>query len=294
MSRDPLEELFGPLDSDDTGTGATETRALPEAGDVDTSAATQPMTSVAPQPAAPRTAAPAAAPRTAAQPPAPQPAPRTAPVAGSAAPVRPAAQPRIARSGAAEPATRQVPATRRGMGAALPWIIVGAVAVVALVGSLLVVNAMRGDDPQPEPSTSAPQPTPSETEEPQTEAPEPEPEEPAAETAPTVEVGPNPIPLDISYAGISVESSQKLTNPQWFYQAGPPERVMFESGLMNSFPDACAAMRSPQGQSPWGIEKGDDGKWSVVRPGGTCSADPKLYDEVWGLMQAVADSVKPL
>lgn len=314
MSRDPLEELFGPLDSDDTETGALETSANPTADSVDTSAATRAFEPApaarpradrdpAPRPAvnpdaqtAPFAPAPAAAPRAAA------PAAPTAPTrasaaataaasAGISAPVRG----RTNREARQELPTRPVPAEGKRSNPALPWIIVAAVAVLALVGALLVVNALRGGgEEKPAPTTEAPAPTTTTPETTETETVPPTPEEPEVEEAPKVDVGPNPISMDISFAGISVQSSQKLTNPQWFYHAGPPERVMFESGLMNSFPDSCSAMRSPEGKSPWGIEKGEGNTWTVVRPEGTCAADTKLYDEVWGLMQAVADSAKPL
>lgn len=303
MSRDPLEELFGPLDSDNTETGAIETDEIAAAGDADSEAATRafeaaprafetapPVTARAEQvPAVTRPAATEASPKSPFEHivPAPRPVP-------AASPGGPPAGARAQRAERDEPPTRPVPAAKKRSIPALPWIIVGAVAVLALVGAFLVVKAISGDDEKPESTTEAPAPTTSAPSGDETEAPEPTPEEPEEPKVPTADVGPNPISMDISYAGISVESSQKLTNPLWFYQAGPPERVMFESGLMNSFPDACAAMRSPVGQSPWGIEKGEDGTWSVVRPAGTCSADSKLYDEVWGLMQAVADSAKPL
>ncbi|MFF8816758.1 hypothetical protein ACF07D_02015 [Leucobacter sp. NPDC015123] len=299
MSRDPLEELFGPLDSDNTDTGALETSTKP-AEAVDTSAATRafdPAPAVRPRAAqeqpAPRPAVPADAP-TAPFAPTPAAAPRTA-AAASGAPAPGPVRARATRDVRQELPTRPVPAESKRSNAALPWIIVAAVAVLALVGALLVVNAIRGTDEQtPAPTTEAPAPTPTEPEPTESETPPTTPEEPEVEEAPKVDVGPNPISMDISFAGISVESSQKLTNPLWFYQAGPPERVMFESGLMNTFPDSCSEMRSPTGQSPWGIEKGEGNTWTVVRPEGTCEADPKLYNEVWGLMQAVADSAKPL
>ncbi|GAA2843988.1 hypothetical protein FB468_3254 [Leucobacter komagatae] len=281
MSRDPLEELFGPLDSDDTETGALETSANPTADSVDTSAATR---AFEPAPAVRPRADRGPAPRSAVNPDA-----QTAPFAP--APVRG----RTNREARQELPTRPVPAEGKRSNAALPWIIVAGVAVLALVGALLVVNALRGGgEEKPAPTTEAPAPTTTTPETTETETAPPTPEEPEVEEAPKVDVGPNPISMDISYAGISVQSSQKLTNPQWFYHAGPPERVMFESGLMNSFPDSCSAMRSPEGKSPWGIEKGEGNTWTVVRPEGTCEADTKLYDEVWGLMQAVADSAKPL
>lgn len=303
MSRDPLEELFGPLDSDDTETGAIETDEIAASGDANTSAPTRAVDAARPSeaPAVPGVRAPRQVPAEAA-PTAPlgklDPAEYAPAPASSAAsrpvPARPAAAVRAPRTAREELPTQPVPAKQQRSNTALPWIIVAAVAVLALVGALLVVNSLRDDDPKPEEtSEAAPTPAPTPGEE-TTTAPEPTPEEPEEPEVPVVDVGPNPISMPISFAGISVESSQKLTSPQWFYHAGPPERVMFESGLMNSFPDSCAAMRSPVGQSPWGIEKGEDDTWTVVRPEGTCAADPELYDEVWGLMQAVADSAKPL
>lgn len=281
MSRDPLEELFGPLDSDDAETGAIETDEIQAAGDTNGTAPTQ---AFEPAPAVRRSPAASAEAPT---------APFATAAAQTPAPTR-TPQPTPARPVREEPPTRPVPAERKRSQAALPWIIIAAVAVLALVGALIAVNALRGDDAPVEETTAAPAPSPTETDGAETEAPAPTPEEPETEEAPKVDVGANPISMPISFAGISVESSQKLTNPQWFYHAGPPERVMFESGLMNSFPDSCSAMRSPEGQSPWGIEKGEGDTWTVVRPEGTCTADTELYDEVWGLMQAVADSAKPL
>ena len=273
MSKDPLDELFGPLDGDD---------AEGDAPEIDSAAAAptrahNPFPEPAPRPAQATAAElfPNAAPD---------------PVSTPASP----AAPGTTRSRDELP-TKPVPANRKKSGAALPWIIIGAVAVLLLIGAFIFVNTMTGsDDPEPVPTPEAPAtedpvPTPSET---PSEEPTAEPE-PTATEAPAVEVGETGT-MEISYAGISVDFSYKLSNIQWFYQAGPPERVLIETGLMNSFPDSCAAMRSPVGQSPWGIEKDPAGGWSVVRPEGTCAEDPALYDEVWGLMQALADSAKPL
>lgn len=321
MSRDPLEELFGPLDSDEPETGSFETGADAASGEANSEAATQafePAPAVRPRAgraaadprsdadaptaafdaaetgAAPTAAAPTAAAPVGAAPTRAQSQPLTPGGSPAGAPAPAPVRPRIQRPQGAEPPTQPVPADAKRSNSALPWIIVAVVAVLALVGSLLVVNAIGKDDPKPEETTEAPAPTPSETDGQETETAPPEVEEPEEEKAPVVDVGADPLSLPISFANITVETSRKLTNPQWFYHAGPPERVMFESGLMNSFPDSCAAMRSPVGQSPWGIEKGEGDTWEVVRPEGTCAADPDLYNEVWGLMQAVADSVKPL
>ncbi len=193
--------------------------------------------------------------------------------------------------------TSPIPARGKSSRRVLPWIIVGIVAVLTLVGAFIFVNAITGSDSEPEQTTDSPTTGETPSEEPSdtptetaTETPS---EEPPASEAPAVDVG-STFPMEISYAGITVDVSHHFTNVEWFYQAGPPERVLIQSGLMNSFPESCAAMRSPEGLSPWGLERGEDNTWTVVRPAGTCDAAPELYDQVWGLMQAMADSATPL
>lgn len=265
MSRDPLEELFGPRDDDGQGRSndsATPTPApepdyfagLPELPEV-------PETEILG-------------------------APVSAPVA---APVR--------RSTADDLQTRPVPAGNQGAKRALPWIIVGVVALAMLVGAIFFVNSITAKNAAPEVTSDAPvtEETPSED---TSDAPADEPtdvptEDPDSEEAPVVDVG-STFSMPIEPAGITVDVSNYLTNVEWFSQAGPPERVLIQSGLMNSFPDSCAAMRSPEGMSPWGLERGADNTWTVFRPAGTCAADPELYDQVWGLMQAMADSATPI
>lgn len=296
MSRDPLDELFGPRDEDAADTSAAQTQAYnpfpaPEGepaqatveelfpnATVIPDATVLPNDSTSPNDASLGGSAPL---------------PETAAFAGMAR-ANASSREELSRE---EPPTRPVPANRGRSGRALPWIVISAVALLLLIGALIFVNMMTGDDtettPTPEPTATEEPPAPSET---PSETPSEEPSiepTPSATEAPDVEVG-NTGTMEISYAGISVDFSYKLTDIQWFYQAGPPERVMIETGLMNSFPDSCAAMRSPVGQSPWGIEALDTGGWGVVRPEGTCAANPELYDEVWGLMQALADSAKPL
>lgn len=256
MSRDPLEELFGSYEDDD---------------------ATAPIDTPVPAPA------PAAAQYAPKQ--APQPAPRQA--------QRPAQD---------QVQTRPVPARTKKKTPIVPWIIVGIVVLLALIGSLFVVNMVNNNDAKQDstsettsndPASEAPSDSPSES--PAEETPT-ETEEPATDEPPKVDVGADPIKMPVAPANISIETSRKFTGSVgWYVPAGfTDDRVMISSPFMNDFPDSCSAMRAPEMNSPWGIQKGADGKWTVVKPETKCADAPELYDEVWGLMQAVADSAKPL
>lgn len=230
---------------------------------------------------------------------------------GAAQPAR--STPPIAASRADMP-TEPVPTGRR-RSPALPWVVVAIVGILAIVGSLFVVNLVqRGSDPggstggdtsessdkpgDTSPSTSGGTTSSGPTTGTST-SPSPTTTTPGATTggtAPKVDVGANPYRMEIGAADIAVEVSQKLGSVEWHYLTAdvPAPRVMIHSPHMASFPESCQAMRSMEGKSPWGIQDAGNGKWIVVRPAGTCAADTKLYDEVWGLMQAMADSVQPL
>lgn len=196
---------------------------------------------------------------------------------------------------ASEPETRPVPEVKKRSSAALPWIIVGAVAVVALVVALVFVNSLTNDSeeaPKPTETTSEPTTT-APTSEAPTEEPAPEPEEPTTAEPPKVDVG-ETYPMDISYADISIVAPAKLNPNAWYVAGTDNDQVMFHSTLMGTFPESCADMRSVEGKSPWGIQREADGTWSVIRPTTSCAAAPELYDEVWGLLQSIADSATPL
>lgn len=240
MSKDPLEELFGPVDPE--GTAPTQ--------------AFLPPTDLSPQPARP-------------QPPRSQQFPQ-------------------------EPATQPVPEVKKRGGMLLPWIIVAVVAIAALVGALVFVNMNTSKAGDKEPTgTSTEQPSDQPTTDAPSETPSEEPETPEVTEAPAVDVG-ETYPMEISYAGIEIQGPAKLNPNAWYVPTQTGDEVMFHAAVMGSFPDSCADMRSVEGKSPWGIRKEADGTWSVIRPGDGCAAAPELYNEVWGLMQAVADSAKPL
>ena len=187
----------------------------------------------------------------------------------------------------AQLATKPVP-TNRGA-KARPWIIVGAVAVVALIGSIVVVNLARGGAdttaaPTPttsqEPTTSAPStpttPPPSETEEPT-----PDPDE-----VPTVEVGAtNNMPIGPWNA--TSELSQKLGSTTFAIPDG--SNLVLSSALLDSFPDQCADMRSA-----WGATLVAEGSYEIRKPATRCAEAPELYDEVWGLVAAWVKTIKPV
>lgn len=162
----------------------------------------------------------------------------------------------------------------------IPWIVVGAGAVVALIAAVLIVFAVRGGgEPAPTaaPTTSeSPEPDPSES-----TAPEPsdEPDEtPAPDEAPTVEVGQTgdfPIPD----WGLSGQISGQLGWPQYRFEG--ENLILFGGSLLPQFPDSCAAMREG-----FGLTRQADGSLEVLRPAERCAAAPELYDQVWGLVAA--------
>ncbi|MGO3148030.1 MAG: hypothetical protein ACTIJ6_10170 [Leucobacter sp.] len=318
MSKDPLEELFGPRDDDESGAASTfdDDVATKANDEVETRAETVPADAVTTAFESVPDATPDSADDASVgdptfdwsefevsdtasiDPDAIDPVdPESSTSAAAAVPAAASAFAFQQRKMADDLATKPVPAAGKRSAKALPWIIVGVVALLLLVGALIFVNSIQAPEAAPEQTTEAPvtEDTPTEdTEETPTEAPEETPtEEPAEDQAPVVDPGAT-FPMEIAPLGISVDVSQQLTNVEWFSQVGPPERVLIQSGLMNSFPDSCAAMRSPEGMSPWGLVRGEGDTWTVVRPPGTCEAAPELYDQVWGLMQAMADSARPL
>ncbi|MFD5600266.1 hypothetical protein ACFWHR_09430 [Leucobacter sp. NPDC058333] len=181
----------------------------------------------------------------------------------------------------------------RGAPKALPWIVVGVVAVIAIVVCIVLVNMARANDaggatsskttttsesPSETPTPSA---TPSddaeETEEPETKDPN---------KVPAVEVGPTST-LDIPAWGVTSQLSQKFGMTS--YNIPDNSNLQLTSPLIQSLPEECAAMRTQ-----WGVTKGADGKFTVLKPAETCEAAPELYDELWGLTDAFVKSFKPL
>lgn len=170
----------------------------------------------------------------------------------------------------------------------VPWIIVGAGAVLAIVASLVIVFAVRGgEDPQPPPVTEPTAESPAEptTEEPIEPTAEPVDPEPAPDEPPTVEVG-NTGDFNIESWGVQGEISAKFGWPSYTISG---DVLTFEGGtLLPQFPESCAAMRTG-----FGIKKAADGTFEVHRPAETCAEAPDFYNEVWGLTAAIIPTLKP-
>lgn len=174
----------------------------------------------------------------------------------------------------------------------LPWIVVAAVAAVALIASVFIVLAVRGNGdaapPAAEPGTQTEQtpetpaePTPGE--EPSTEPTTPEPE--PSDQAPSVQVG-RTYNMDITQWNTSVEVSNRLGGGLHYVLDGD-DLVLKGGDLLPKFPDSCAEMRSG-----FGMSRAADGSFEVRRPAQSCAAAPELYDEVWGLVAAMTESAK--
>lgn len=171
----------------------------------------------------------------------------------------------------------------------LPWIIVGAGAVIALIASIFIVNALGGgSEPTPTaaptateaPATDA---TPSTSPSPSTD---PEPSEAAGDQPPKVEVGPT-MALDVPFWGITADLSTRFG--QTSYAIDADSRLVLTSALISSLPESCAAMRSE-----WGISRVGDATFEVLKPAQRCAEAPELYDEIWGLSAAMVESIRPL
>lgn len=169
-----------------------------------------------------------------------------------------------------------------------PWIIVGVVAVLALVGSIVMVNLARGGGdttatPAPtttQPTTENSPSTPATTEPTETDDPAPDPDE-----VPAVEVGPtNNMPIGPWNA--TSELSQKLGSTSFSIPDG--SNLVLSSALLDSFPNECADMRTA-----WGATLLENGTYEVRKPATRCAAAPELYDEVWGLVAAWVTTIKP-
>lgn len=177
---------------------------------------------------------------------------------------------------------------------ALPWLIVGGGAVIAIIASIFVINGVRGNDvtaPTEKPAVTA-EPAPDETTSP---ASEPEPsEEPAPEptTAPVVDPG-STWSLRIDQWGIAVEVSEKLGGSTPYTLFDGDSRAMFDSvPVAAGFSDGCAAARA---EHVWGLLKKEDGTLEVIRPEPRCTdpSDAAVYDTIWGVLDYMAKSAKP-
>lgn len=172
---------------------------------------------------------------------------------------------------------------------AKPWIIVGIVALIAIVASIVVVNIARG---QGEAAPETPRPTATETPsttKPTTEPSTPSTEKPATEkpdenTVPSVDVGPT-TSFPIGPWNANSDWPQRLGAAN--FEIPDSSHLKLSGELFNSFPESCAAMRGE-----WGATKLPNGTFEVAKPASKCEAAPELYDEVWGLLDAWVKSIK--
>ena len=178
---------------------------------------------------------------------------------------------------------------------ALPWLIVGGGVVIAIIASIFVINGVRSDDaqaPTDKPAVTS-EPAPEETTPP---APEPEPsEEPAPEpnTAPVIDPG-STYTFPISQWGLTFEASEKLGGSTPYTLFDGNSRAMFDTiPVAAGLSEACAAARA---EHVWGLLKKDDGTIEVIRPEPRCTVpgDAAIYDTIWGVLDHMAKSAKPV
>lgn len=215
----------------------------------------------------------------------------------------PVAQPvparqRLAQEQAERVRTQQLPAERGGSSPrerasarppALPWIVVGIVAVLAIAASIVTVNLVRGAGAADEAASSTEQSTAPATSEPTAPAPDDdEDEDESPETdpdgPPRVDVGETST-MAIDAWGVTSELSQRFGSTQ--YAIPDNVNLVLSSSLLDEFPESCADMRAG-----WGATRAEDGTYSVLRPAETCAEAPELYDEVWGLVAAWVETIQ--
>lgn len=173
---------------------------------------------------------------------------------------------------------------------AKPWIIVGIVAVVAILASIIVLNMARGDDSAS--PTTAPTSSPSASTKPTTTAPakptteKPETEKPDEDTPPVVDVGATS-PFPITQWGASSQWPGRLGSASYALSGADNAELRLTGELFDSFPESCSAMRQE-----WGATRLADGSFEVAKPATKCEAAPELYDEVWGLLHAWTETIK--
>lgn len=173
----------------------------------------------------------------------------------------------------------------------IPWLIVAAGVVIALLGAFFVVNALTaGDDSGGGQQTTSPEsggqstaPT-SPSTSPSTPTTSQRPTTPGDEV-PDVEVGPT-MNLQVTQWGIQVDMSQKLGLTAR-YEIPDGVNLQLSSSLIDSYAAVC-----PGGQ--WGMTRIADDEFEVLKPSERCAAAPELYDELWGLMDAMVQTARPL
>lgn len=174
---------------------------------------------------------------------------------------------------------------------ALPWLIVGGGAVVAIIASIFVINGVRGTETPPPTDTPAVTSEPSPTEPSTTASPEPsEKPDPKPDVAPVVDPG-STYDLSISQWGLTVPRSDAFGGSTPYTLFDNDSRAMFTLPLAESLSGTCDQASKPE---VWGLLKKDDGKLEVIRPEPRCTdpGDAAVYDKIWGLMDYMAKNAK--
>lgn len=166
----------------------------------------------------------------------------------------------------------------------IPWIVVAAVSVIAIIAALIIVSLLRGSAETTAESNSTNQPatTSSPSSQPEPTAAE---EDPASDRAPSVDVGSTSV-MQIGQWNATAEVSNRFGALNYRITG---EVLLFASALTDSFPASCGE----EMRTGWGVERVDGASYRVVKPAGQCAESPELYEQVWGLTQAMADSIKP-
>lgn len=181
----------------------------------------------------------------------------------------------------------------------IPWIVIGSIAIVAIIASLIVINVFRGQEVDTT-ETTPPETTPTSPVETPTKEPNDE-ESPAETTPPTdprsdaeidtsgVVIG-DTSTVEVPWDGwqVSLEASKKLA--PWTYQLTEANRyLIIDSDLIKQLPASCAHMRTK-----WGLERTGENTFEPLTPNEVCTENESLYIEILGLIRAIPDTIKPL
>lgn len=174
----------------------------------------------------------------------------------------------------------------------VPWIIVAVGAIVAVVVAIFIVTSLSGGgNPEPAPTaapttespTSSQPSTPSDSGDDGEQGGSTQPTRAPATTAPQVEVGPT-MNLPVADWGVQADLSERLGLSVNYRLDG--QNLVLSSSLIDSLPASCS--------KEWGMTRTAAGDFEVLKPVERCAAAPAVYDELWGLMDAMVKSVRPL
>lgn len=186
----------------------------------------------------------------------------------------------------------------------IPWIIVVGGAIAALLAAFFIVSAITsGNEPSQPPAASPGDEsetdgtnngdaelgdsngnggTDSGSDSDEPAEPEPDVTEPGTEVPP-VEVGPTQS-MDIGFWNTQVDVAHKIGLSVWF-EIDAEQNLVLSSSLIDAYVAECGGR--------WGMTRTDAGL-VVLKPAERCATQPEVYDELWGLMDAMVKSARPL